>query len=105
MVESFLTIPNEYVEMKADKYDDFLYSKLVERDYKQLKACIESSKIDELVALYHEMNDKKMLIAAHRNITSFINHNALKQILVDNIWYEYSKRLCSFMFGHYVTVV
>lgn len=105
MLESFLTIPNEYVEMKEDRYDDFIYSKLVERDYKQNKVRIESLKIDELVPLYNEMNDKKMLISVHRNIKSFINQNVLKQILVDNIWFEYSKRLCSFMFGHYVIVV
>ena len=105
MLESYLTIPNEYVEMKADGYDDFIYSKLVERDYKQIKARIESRNIDELTALYQEMNDKKMLISVHRNISSFINQNTLKQILVDNIWFEYSKRLCSFMFGHYVIVI
>lgn len=104
MLASLLTIPNEYIEMKEDAYDEVVYLKLVERDYKQLKARIESGKRDELVPLYHEMNDKNLLIEPHKNMSSPIKPNTLKQILIENIWYEYSKRLCSFMFGHYVIV-
>ena len=105
MIDSFLTIPQEYIGMKIDGFIEELYSQLVERDYNRLKARINAGTRDQLVPLYHEMNEKKLLINAHRNLSSFIKPNTLRQILIDNIWYEYSQRLCLFMFGNCVIVV
>ena len=105
MLESFLIIPQEYINMKINGYIEELYFKLVERDYKRLNERIKTGKRDELVPLYHELQEKNLLINAHRNFNFFIKPNTLRQILIDNIWYEYSQKLCLFMFGNCVIVV
>lgn len=105
MLDSFLTIPQEYIDMKIDGYNEELYLKLVERDYNRLKERIKSGKKDQLVPLYHEMNEKKLLIKPHGEMISPIKPKALRGILIDNIWYSYSQRLCLFMFGTYAIVV
>ena len=105
MIDSFLTIPQEYIDMKNDGYNEELYLKLVERDYYRLKERINLETKDVLVPLYHEMNEKGLLISAHRNMTPPIKPTTLRQILIDNVWYEYSQQLCAFMFDHYVIIV
>lgn len=105
MLDSFLTIPQEYIDMKIDGYNEELYLKLVERDYNRLKERIKTGKKEQLVPLYHEMNEKRLLIKPHRDMTSAIKPNVLRGILIDNIWYSYSQRLCLFMFGTYAIVI
>lgn len=105
MLDSFLTIPQEYIDMKIDGYNEELYLKFVERDYNRLKERIKTGKKDQLVPLYHEMCEKRLLIKPHLEMISPIKPKALRGILIDNIWYSYSQRLCLFMFGTYAIVV
>lgn len=105
MFDSFLAIPQEYVDMKINGFIEELYLKLVERDYNRLKERIKAGKKDQLIPLYREMNERKLLIKPHLNMSSPIAPNTLKQILIDNIWYSYSQRLCRFMFGTYAIVI
>ena len=60
MLESFLIIPQEYINMKINGYIEELYFKLVERDYKQLNERIKTGNRDELVPLYHELKEKNL---------------------------------------------
>lgn len=104
MLDSFLTIPQEYKDMRNNGYNEEIYLKLVERDYNNLKERINTGTKDLLVPLYHEMEDNKLLIKPHRNLSTFREPEVLRGVLIDNIWHTYSQRLCLFMFGTYVII-
>lgn len=115
-----MNVINDFFEQRAEKhaqlkelnesmmYKDFdsIYSPMIEYEYKQLKNIISSKSRDELIKMYEDLRDNKRLITVHAHFeTDELTLNTLCDIVFSNVWFNYSSKLCLFIFSNRAVVI